>query len=61
MDEERKAALIAEKLAAAGKVGPVKKPAVKKAPSTPGMHSGPMLLLTAFRSRRALSSTSKEF
>ena len=33
MDEERKAALIAEKLAAAGKVGPVKKPSapVKKA------------------------------
>jgi hypothetical protein len=33
MDEERKAALIAEKLAAAKKVGPVKKPAVKKAPA----------------------------
>jgi hypothetical protein len=31
MDEERKAALIAEKLAAAKKAAPVKKPAVKKA------------------------------
>ena len=33
MDQEQRDALIAQKLAAAGKVGPVKKPAVKKAPA----------------------------
>lgn len=33
MDQEQRDALIAQKLAAAGKVGPVKKAAVKKAPA----------------------------